>query len=158
MKPPYAQPAPCEGGAPVGFALVVLRRSKMKTDKVVIPPGWEAVYEHHHYAPAVRDGDRLYCSGILGIGVDGKVSPDPHTQFTLAFEGVGLLLAAAGVSFADVVDMTTYHVDLQAHWNDFVQVKDVFVNIPYPAWTAIGVSELALPGALVEIKVIARLR
>jgi hypothetical protein len=32
------------------------------------------------------------------------------------------------------------------------------VSEPYPAWTAIGISELAVPGGLVEIKVIARMR
>jgi enamine deaminase RidA (YjgF/YER057c/UK114 family) len=38
-----------------------------------------------------------------------------------------------------------------------MQVKDAFVKEPYPAWTAIGVAELAF-GALVEIKVTALLR
>jgi enamine deaminase RidA (YjgF/YER057c/UK114 family) len=31
------------------------------------------------------------------------------------------------------------------------------VKEPYPAWTAIGVSALAIPGALVEIRATARL-
>jgi len=35
-------------------------------------------------------------------------------------------------------------------------VKDGFCKEPYPAWTAVGVSELAF-GALVEIKVTARI-
>jgi enamine deaminase RidA (YjgF/YER057c/UK114 family) len=144
------QGAALDGDAP--------RRSKMQADNVIIPRGSEALYERWHYAPAVRDGDRLWCSGIIGVGADGKASPDPQTQFTRAFELVGLLLAAAGASFADVVEMTTFHVGLQAHLKTFMQVKDAFVHAPYPAWTAIGVTELALPGALVEVKVIARLR
>jgi enamine deaminase RidA (YjgF/YER057c/UK114 family) len=37
-------------------------------------------------------------------------------------------------------------------------VKDRYVEAPYPAWTAIGVVELAVSGALVEIRVTARLR
>jgi enamine deaminase RidA (YjgF/YER057c/UK114 family) len=36
-----------------------------------------------------------------------------------------------------------------------MQVKDGYVKEPYPAWTAVGVAELAF-GALVEIKVTAR--
>jgi enamine deaminase RidA (YjgF/YER057c/UK114 family) len=39
-----------------------------------------------------------------------------------------------------------------------MKVKDRYLSAPYPAWTAIGISELAIPGGLVEIKVIARLR
>jgi enamine deaminase RidA (YjgF/YER057c/UK114 family) len=130
----------------------------MQEQAVVIPPGWERLYERWHYAPAVRDGDRLWCSGVTGVGSDGQVSADPRTQFTLAFELVATLLATGGAGFADVVDLTTFHVGLQAHWKTFMQVKDQFVHAPYPAWTAIGVSELAVPGALVEIRAVARLR
>ena len=34
-------------------------------------------------------------------------------------------------------------------------VKDRYLTDPYPAWTAIGVSELAAPAALVEVRVVA---
>ena len=37
-----------------------------------------------------------------------------------------------------------------------MKVKDRFIKDPFPAWTAIGTTELALPGALVEIRVTAR--
>ncbi len=33
--------------------------------------------------------------------------------------------------------------------------RDEFIRPPWPAWTAIGISELAVPGARVEIRVIA---
>jgi enamine deaminase RidA (YjgF/YER057c/UK114 family) len=125
---------------------------------VVIPSGWERLYDRWHYAPAVRDGNRLWCSGVIGVGSDGHVSADPHTQFTRAFELVGTLLAQAGAQYADVLDLTTFHVGLQAHWKTFLQVKDSYLQPPYPAWTAIGVAELTVPGALVEIRVVARLR
>ena len=124
---------------------------------IVIPQGWESMHERFHYAPAVRDGDRLWCSGILGVGEDGKVSADPREQFTRAFELTGMLLSAAGIGFAEVVEMTTFHVDLPTHLKAFVEVPDSYLRPPYPAWTAIGISDLARKGALVEIKVVARL-
>ena len=130
----------------------------MRADDVVIPPGWEKSYERWRHAPAVRDGDHLRCSGFIGVGADGTVSSDPETQFRRAFEIVESLLAAAGLGFADVVEMTSFHVGLREHWDTFGKVKDTFVHAPYPAWTAVGVTELAYPGALVEIKVTARLR
>ena len=130
----------------------------MEKSDVVIPKGQEVLYDRFHFAPAVRDGDRLYCSGVIGTGADGKCSPDPEAQFSQAFETVSSVLAAAGVSFAAVVEMTTFHVDLQKNLAAFMKVKDRFVSAPYPAWTAIGITELAIPGGLVEIKVIARLK
>lgn len=129
----------------------------MEKSAVVVPKGMEPFYDSWHFAPAIRDGSRLYCSGVIGIGADGKPASDPATQFTRAFELVGGVLVAAGVGFGDVIEMTTFHVGLQTHLRAFTQVKDRFVREPYPAWTAIGVSELAVPGGLVEIKVIARL-
>lgn len=125
---------------------------------VVIPKGMEAYYNDYHFAPAVKDGDRLFCSGQIGVGEGGKVPDDPETQFTQAFEHVKSTLEAAGSSFGDVVEMTTFHVGLQENLGAFMKVKDLYMKDPFPAWTAIGITELAFPGALVEIKVIARLK
>jgi enamine deaminase RidA (YjgF/YER057c/UK114 family) len=130
----------------------------MDKTSLVIPKGQEGLYEQFHFAPAVKDGDRLFCSGVIGVGADGKTSPDPETQFTQAFETLLAVLNAAGASFADVVEMTTFHVDLRKNIGKFMKVKDKYLREPYPAWTAIGLTELAFAGGLVEIKVIARLR
>ena len=130
----------------------------MDKSNVVIPKGQENLYEQFHFAPAIKDGDRLFCSGVIGTGADGKASPDPQTQFTHAFENLSAVLSAAGASFADIVEMTTFHVGLQKNLAAFMKVKDKYLAAPYPAWTAIGISELAFPGGLVEVKAIARLR
>ena len=130
----------------------------MDKNSVVIPPEMKAMYDNFHFAPAVKDGDRLFCSGVIGIGPDGKASSDPETQFTQAFESLKSVLTAAGASFGDIVDLTTFHVGLQTNMRAFTKVKDRFVSAPYPAWTAIGISELAFPGGLVEIKAVARLK
>ena len=129
----------------------------MSERKVIVPKGAEVMYESWHFAQAIREGDTLWCSGQLGVGHDGKCPEDPKAQFQLAFEAVGRVLAEGGASFADVVEITTFHVGLRQHMGAFAAVKDDFVKKPYPAWTAIGTTELALPGALVEIKVIAKL-
>ena len=68
-----------------------------------------------------------------------------------------MALVEAGLSFSDVVEMVTYHIGLEGHFHDVVRIKDEFIDEPYPTWTAIGVSELAADGAVVEIKVIAKL-
>ena len=124
---------------------------------VVVPRGMEAFYDRFHFAPAIKDGDRLFCSGQLGNNAANRLAEDPEAQFVQAFDNVKAVLEAAGASFADVVEMTTFHVGLQTHLRTFMGVKDRYLQAPYPAWTAIGVSELAFPGALVEIKVTARL-
>lgn len=123
---------------------------------VIIPDALRPFYETLHFAPAVKLDGRLYCSGMLGLGPDGKPVPDPEGQFVQVFESLQALLALDGATFADVLDVTSYHVDFSRHLPVFAAVKDRYVPAPYPAWTAVGVAELALPGALVEVKITAR--
>jgi enamine deaminase RidA (YjgF/YER057c/UK114 family) len=130
----------------------------MDKSAVIVPKGQEVFYEQYHFAPAVKDGDRLFCSGVIGLGPDGKPSSDPEAQFAQAFETLSAVLATAGASFADVVEITTFHVGLQQHLGKFMKVKDKYLREPYPAWTAIGITELAVPGGLVEVRATARLR
>jgi enamine deaminase RidA (YjgF/YER057c/UK114 family) len=125
--------------------------------KEVIPAWMKPIYETYHFAPAVIDGDHLRCSGMIGFRPDLSVPEDPTAQFTLAFENLRGLLAEAGRTFANVTEMNTYHVGLRAHMQAFTAVKDKFISAPHPAWTAVGISELASPGALVEIQVTARM-
>jgi enamine deaminase RidA (YjgF/YER057c/UK114 family) len=125
--------------------------------KEVIPAWMKPIYETYHFAPAVIDGDHLRCSGMIGFRPDLSVPEDPTAQFTLAFQNLRGLLAEAGLTFANVTEMTTYHVGLRAHMQAFTAVKDKFMSAPHPAWTAVGISELASPGALVEIQVTARM-
>jgi enamine deaminase RidA (YjgF/YER057c/UK114 family) len=123
---------------------------------LVIPASMQAMYDRFHFAPAVRAGELLLCSGQIGIGPDGRAIADPAAQFTAAFEAVKAVLAEAGLGFGDVVEMTTYHAGGMQHLPVFMQVKDRYVKEPYPAWTAIGIVELAFPGGLAEIRVTAR--
>jgi enamine deaminase RidA (YjgF/YER057c/UK114 family) len=125
--------------------------------KEVVPAWMKPIYETYHFAPAVIDGDFLRCSGMIGLRPDLSVPEDPTAQFTLAFENLRGLLAEAGLTFANVTEMTTYHVGLRAQMQAFTAVKDKFMSAPYPAWAAVGISELASPGALVEIQVTARM-
>ena len=128
----------------------------MSKRRTIIPKGMEFYYERFHFAPAVRVGKTLYCSGQLGWDGKGVPSTDPKTQFAVAFENLRTVLEAAGGGFEDVIEMTTFHVGME-HLQTFMDVKNDFIKEPYPAWTAIGVSALAIPGALVEIRATARL-
>ena len=122
---------------------------------IIVPSAMKATYDNFHFAPAVRHGDRVFCSGQIGTGPGGTIPEDPTEEFKLAFEQVKLVLAEAGLGLDSIIEMTTYHVDMQAHLPAFMAVKDQYISEPYPAWTAIGISALAIPGARAEIRVIA---
>lgn len=130
----------------------------MQKSDLVIPASMQVMYDRFHFAAAARSGDLLLCSGQIGTGPDGRGIADPEAQFTAAFEAVKAVLVEAGLGFADVVEITTFHVGLMQHMATFMRVKDRYLPEPYPAWTAIGVVELAVPGGLVEIRATARRR
>jgi enamine deaminase RidA (YjgF/YER057c/UK114 family) len=128
----------------------------MTKRRSVIPDGMQSFYDQFHFSPAIRVGKNVFCSGQVGSGPDGKLDPDPAVQITQAFENVRSVLEEAGAGFDDVVELNSFHVGFNEHIGIFMQVKDGFCKEPYPAWTAVGVAELAF-GALVEIKVTARI-
>ena len=109
-----------------------------------------------HLTPVFDTGDFVFLSGITGAHPDLSVSDDPETQFRDTFKFLASNLEAAGLDLDHVVEMTTYHVGLRKHLGVFVKVKDEFITKPYPAWTAIGVTELITEGTLLEIRVIAK--
>ncbi|RED49927.1 RidA family protein [Aestuariispira insulae] len=122
----------------------------------IIPKGLESNYTDWHFSPAVESNGFLFLSGCTGSKPGGGIDDGIEAQTRQAFAKIALSLEAASAGFSDIVEMTSYHVGLQSHLEAFKQVKDEFITEPYPAWTAIGVSELAVPGAIIEIRVIAR--
>lgn len=117
--------------------------------------GLEAFENRWHFSHAVAARGLLLLSGVTGTRVDGVVPSDPAEQFEQAFVHLGLYLQAAGASLGDVVELTSYHVDLRQHLDAFITAKDRHLVAPYPAWSAIGVSQLITEGALVEIRAVA---
>ena len=124
--------------------------------KSIIPSELRKKYDHWHFSPAIQSGGFLFVAGCTGTRLDGTISNDVEEQFRQAFATVEKSLVEAGLSFSDVIDMTTYHVGLRSHLEQFKRVKDDFIPEPYPAWTAVGVTELAVEGAVIEIRVIAK--
>jgi enamine deaminase RidA (YjgF/YER057c/UK114 family) len=128
----------------------------MATRKDIIPRGMEIIFERFHYAPGVLVDDTLYIAGQVGRNEALEVVNGTEAQFVQAFENVKKVLDAAGSSFDDIVEMVTYHVDM-GDLQLFMQVKDRYFSGRLPAWTGIGVTALAMPGLVVEIKCQARI-
>lgn len=116
----------------------------------IVPAGQEFAYERFHFAPAFRVGDTVYVSGIIGSAPDG-VPDDPADEFAAAFAQMAATLAEAGAAMTDIVELTSYHVDM-ATIGEFVAAKDAVISKPYPAWTAIGCTTLIDPKARAEVK------
>lgn len=128
----------------------------MTTRQVVFPAGRQALYEKNRYSPAIVSNGFLFVSGQVGSRADGSPEPDLEAQVRLAFDNLNAILAAAGSSFADVVDVTVFMVDPEKQFEHIWRVAaDYWGAAPYPTLTGLGVTWLY--GFQFEIKVIARM-
>ena len=123
--------------------------------QTIVPAPFQGMYDTFRFAPATRVGDTIWLSGQVGIDAQMQPADGITAQARLAFEYVKLILAEAGATLADVVELTTFHTTFQRDLEAFMAVKNEFFPERYPSWTAVGVTELALPGLLVEIRVVA---
>jgi len=122
---------------------------------LINPPGSEAIYNTFHLSQAVRVGDTIWVSGQVGLESNMAPAPTVEAQTRIAFASLKAVLEAAGATLADLVELTSFHTDLHGEIAAFSAVKDEFIKDRFPAWTALGVSQLAMPGLKIEIKAIA---
>ena len=128
----------------------------MSKRNAVFPAGKQALYETNRYSAAIRSGDLLFVSGQVGSREDGSPEPEYGAQVQLAFDNLNAVLKAAGCTFDDVVDITTFHTDPVNQVETFTAIRNKAVgDPPYPNSTAVGVTWLS--GFDFEIKVIARI-
>ena len=109
------------------------------------------------FSHAVAAGDYLFISGTLGsVGeelrlVDGGVSE----QTTQTLRNIETILAACGLTFADLVKVQVYLTDM----GEFARMNAAYLDVlgqAVPARITIGCTALAL-GASVEIDCVAYL-
>jgi 2-iminobutanoate/2-iminopropanoate deaminase len=107
------------------------------------------------YAPAVRAGPWLVCSGQLGVRAEsgGPVLVDGGlaAQAAQALDNVAALLAGRGLAWENVVKTTVFLTDM-ADYGAFNEIYVAALGDHRPARSLIGVAALPL-GALVEIEV-----
>ena len=128
-------------------------RSRQRS--IIVPKAAQALYDRFHFAQATRVGDTIWVSGQVGVDANFQPAAGTAAQAVLAFEGLKTVLAEAGASLGDVVELTTFHTDLQGDMAAFSAVKDQFFPKNYPSWTAVGTTQLAIPGLLVEVRAVA---
>ncbi|HHW2097088.1 TPA: RidA family protein [Pseudomonas aeruginosa] len=119
------------------------------------PPPNQAFYDTFHFSQATRVGDMIWVSGQVGLDAAMRPGNGVEEQSRLAFKALEQVLEAAGAALADVVELMTFHTQLQADMPIFARVKDHYFPDRYPSWTAVGISQLAMPELRVEIRAVA---
>jgi len=105
------------------------------------------------FSQAVRVGDVVYLSGVLGY-VPGTLKLVPggiEAETRQTMENIGAVLQANGLTFDDVFKCTVMLADM-GKWGDFNKIYVTYFKPDrLPARSAFGASSLAL-GAQVEVE------
>lgn len=107
-----------------------------------------------HFSSCVKTDGLVFVSGQLPFGEDGQITGQDITEQThQCLRNSENILKQAGLSKKDIVKVTIWltHADDFAGFNEAYKA---FFDCTPPARTTVG-STLMVPGALVEIEVIA---
>ncbi|MGC1728258.1 MAG: RidA family protein [Steroidobacteraceae bacterium] len=112
-----------------------------------------------------RAGDFIFVSGtsarraddsIAGAerGAGGAIVLDIRAQTRAVIENIRDILTAAGAGLADVVEVSTYLMNM-ADFDGYNQVYSEFFGYDGPARTTVAVAALPHPQLLIEIRAVA---
>ena len=118
------------------------------------------------YPHARRVGDFIYVSGTssrrednshegVTIHEDGSVTRDIALQTRAVLQNIDKILKLAGASLDDVIDITTFLVDMQDFKGYNAVYNEHFHAETGPTRTTVAVHQLPHPNLLIEIKAIA---
>lgn len=118
-----------------------------------------------HYPHVKRVGDFIYVSGTssrrpdnthIGATQDekGEWHLDIKAQTKAVIENIGALLSSLDADLNNVIDITTFLVDMK-DFKGYNEIYGTFFNHTGPTRTTVAVHQLPHPNLLIEIKAIA---
>ena len=96
----------------------------------------------------------LFCNGQVGARLDGSVPEEPLEQIRVIFERIRLILAAARMTFQDIVKFTVYVTDT-SFLDDYFREHARVMGDHNPPATLLIVQKFPRPGVKVEIEAVA---
>jgi enamine deaminase RidA (YjgF/YER057c/UK114 family) len=120
--------------------------------EAIVPNSWASFYAETAVPAAVRQGAGVYFSGHTGCCEDGSFDPDPKTQIRQTFRNITDALEEIGADWSNVVALRSYQIGLRGQAEVMLQVAAEFLEAPFPAWTAVGVTELFEADAVFELE------
>lgn len=117
----------------------------------IVPPKAEYVSELFGYSQAVRVGPWITVSAVPGFDLQKLGFPEAYTdQVAAAFANLKMILEASGAVMDEVVEITTYQLDMEK-FNDTVDGRNEAFGLHKPTWTALGVKSLPLPSMQFQV-------
>jgi enamine deaminase RidA (YjgF/YER057c/UK114 family) len=121
------------------------------------PDGIAKPAGYSHVVEVIGPGRTVYIAGQLGWDASGKRAGEPGdfaAQATQVFENLKVALRSVGAGFEHVVKLNAYTTSM-ANMPIFRDVRAKYITGAPPASTALEISKLARPDALLEVEIVA---
>jgi enamine deaminase RidA (YjgF/YER057c/UK114 family) len=110
----------------------------------ITPESMRPASDWFGYSQAVRVGPWVTVSAVPGFDIAKRGFPEAYAdQVAVAFANLKVVLEAAGATMNDVVEITTYQLDM-AKFNDTVDGRNEAFGEHRPTWTALGAASLPM--------------
>jgi 2-iminobutanoate/2-iminopropanoate deaminase len=96
----------------------------------------------------------LFCNGQVGAHLDGTVPAERFEQIQVIFERIRTILAAANMTFEDIVKLTVYVTD-KSILSDYFRERARLMGGHNPPATLLIVDDFPREGVEVEIEAVA---
>lgn len=124
--------------------------------RVAVNPWDWSVKLGYNQAEVIEGATRqVICAGQTAVDAEGRPqhAGDMRAQIGLALDNLEAVLAAAGLSLANVTRLGVFVTDVDAALGNFDLLGERFVrHAVAPPMTLVGVTRLAVPGLMFEIE------
>lgn len=117
----------------------------------ITPESMRPASDWFGYSQAVRVGPWITVSAVPGFDIEKRGFPEAYPdQVAVAFANLKAVLEASGAGMNDVVEITTYQLDM-LKFNDTIDAKNEAFGEHRPTWTALGAASLPLPSMQFQV-------
>jgi enamine deaminase RidA (YjgF/YER057c/UK114 family) len=138
--------------------ILVLGAPKAPAVRFVNPPGLAKSPRYSHVAEVTR-GRLVFVSGQVAQDAAGNPvgAGDMAAQTRQVFENLKVALAGSGATYKDVVQLTTFIVDIPKNIEPYREIRQEYLAglAQPPTSTTVGVAALVRPEYLLEVEAIA---
>ncbi len=126
------------------------------TKKIILPGTISKPSGNYSHGVEISPARMLFIAGQTAVDPAGKIVGvgDASVQAKQVFENMRAILTDAGMTFSDIVKLTTFITDI-SHREKVNEVRGQYLKKDFPASTLVVVKGLARPEYMVEVEAIA---
>ncbi len=126
------------------------------TKRIILPKAISKPTGNYSHGVEISPSRMLFIAGQTAVDPSGNIAGigDASAQAKQVYQNIQAILAEAGMTFADIVKLTTFITDI-SYREKVNEIRSQYLKRDFPASTLVVVKGLARPEYLVEVEAVA---